>query len=253
MPHGKISKAALVTGASSGIGKATAFAFARDGYAVALADIDNAAGADVLKTLQDEGRQALFMQCDVADAAQVNALVHQCVATFGRLDVAFNNAGIEGVPAATADCTHENWDRVIGVNLTGVWLCMRAELKQMLQQPEGGAIVNCSSVAGIAGLPTVPAYVASKHGVIGLTRTAALEYATRNIRVNAVCPGAIETPMLERFMHGEQGRQQMIATEPVGRIGTPDEIAAAVVWLAGPAASFVTGHALAVDGGWTAR
>lgn len=253
MPNGEVGKVALVTGASSGIGKATALAFARAGYAVALADIDDAAGTDVLKALQAEGRNALFVQCDVADAAQVNYLIAHCVAAFGGLDVAFNNAGIEGELAATADCTLENWDRVIGVNLKGVWLCMRAELRQMLQQAEGGAIVNCSSVAGLAGLPTVPAYVASKHGVVGLTRTAALEYATRNIRVNAVCPGAIETPMLERFMQGEQGRQQMIATEPVGRIGSPEEIAAAVIWLSGPGASFVTGHALAVDGGWTAR
>lgn len=249
----KLNKVALVTGASSGIGKATALAFARDGYSVVLADRDEAAGEAAAREAEALGAAAHFVPCDVSREADVANLVAETVSTFGRLDAAFNNAGIEGELAATADCTLENWDRVIGVNLKGVWLCMRAELRQMLQQAEGGAIVNCSSVAGLAGLPTVPAYVASKHGVVGLTRTAALEYATRNIRVNAVCPGAIETPMLERFMQGEQGRQQMIATEPVGRIGSPEEIAAAVIWLSGPGASFVTGHALAVDGGWTAR
>lgn len=245
-------KVALVTGASSGIGKATAAAFAREGWAVALADRDAEHGTQEAAELQQGGARALFIPCDVSDEQSVNALIDRVVAEFGRLDAAFNNAGIEGASAPTAESDTANFDRVIAVNLRGVWLCMRAELRQMLRQ-QSGAIVNCASVAGLIGLPGIPAYVASKHGVIGLTRTAALEVARRNIRVNAVCPGAIETPMLERYMGAEpQGREQMERTEPIGRIGDPSEIASAVLWLCGPGASFTTGHALAVDGGWTA-
>lgn len=245
-------KVALVTGASSGIGKATAAAFAREGWAVALADRDAEHGTQAAAELQQGGARALFIPCDVSDEQSVEALIDRIVAEFGRLDAAFNNAGTEGASAPTAESDAANFDRVIAVNLRGVWLCMRAELRQMLRQ-ESGAIVNCASVAGLIGLPGIPAYVASKHGVIGLTRTAALEVARRNVRVNAVCPGAIETPMLERYMGADpKGREQMERTEPIGRIGEPGEIASAVLWLCGPGASFTTGQALAVDGGWTA-
>lgn len=245
-------RVALVTGAGSGIGRATALAFARSGYSVVVADLDARAGADSAEAIAQSGASALFVECDVADETSVGSLFERMLERFGRLDAAFNNAGIEGDQASTGDCTAENFDRVIHVNLRSVFLCMREEIRQMLKQPDGGAIVNCSSVAGLIGLAGIPAYAASKHGVIGLTRTAALEYAKQKIRVNAVCPGVIDTPMLERFTGGSPtGRDFMVAFEPIGRIGRPDEIADAVLWLCS-GASFVTGHALAVDGGWTA-
>lgn len=247
-----IAKTVLVTGASSGIGRAAACAFARDGWAVALADRDEERGREVAAEFREAGTHCLFVRCDVADEASVDTMMGRIVAEFGRLDAAFNNAGIEGASAPMAESTAASFDQVVAVNLRGVWLCMRAELRQMLRQ-SGGAIVNCSSVAGLIGLPNISAYVAAKHGVVGLTRTAALEYARQNIRVNAVCPGAIETPMLERYMAcNEGGREAMVRTEPIGRIGSPEEIANAVVWLCSERASFTTGQALAVDGGWTA-
>ena len=249
-----VDKVALVTGASSGIGRATALAFAKAGYAVVLGDRADSGGHGVKAEIEAAGGTALFVHCDVAEEADVRNLVDRAVAAFGRLDAAFNNAGIEGAPAPTADCTEQNWDRTIAVNLKGVWLCMVHEIRQMLRQGSGGVIVNCASVAGLEGVPGLPAYCASKHGVVGLTRAAALEYATSNIRVDAVCPGAIETPMLERFMASSaEARQTVISSEPVGRLGKPEEIASAVLWLCSEGASFTTGQAIAVDGGWTAR
>lgn len=244
---------ALVTGASSGIGRATARAFAREGYVTILADVHDEQGRSAVAELESEGAACRFIRCDVSEEASVQNLIGEIVSSFGRLNAAFNNAGIEGERAVTGDCTIANFDRVIAVNLRGVFLCMREELREMSTQEKGGVIVNTSSVAGLIGLPGIPAYDASKHGIVGLTRTAALEYAQQKIRVNAVCPGAIETPMLERFMGGSAGgREEMIRTEPIGRIGTPEEIASAVLWLCSDKSSFVTGQAIAIDGGWTA-
>jgi NAD(P)-dependent dehydrogenase (short-subunit alcohol dehydrogenase family) len=246
-------RVALVTGGGSGIGRAAAAALAQEGFALVVADVDEDGGGDTVAECERVGGRAIFVHCDVSDAASTERLVEETIRQFGRLDAAFNNAGIEGLQGMTADCTPENFDRVIAVNLRGVWLCMRAEIPHMVSQG-GGAIVNCASVAGLVGLASIPAYVAAKHGVVGLTRAAALEYANQGVRVNAVCPGAIETPMLDRFMSGsEGGREAMTQSEPVGRIGQPEEIADAVVWLCSRRASFVTGQAIAVDGGWTTR
>lgn len=246
-------KTAFVTGASSGIGEAAALSFAKCGANVAVVDVNDDFGGRVVNTIEKAGGKAIFLKCDVSSGAQVKAAVDKAISVFGSLDFAFNNAGTEGQPAATSECSEENFDRVINVNLKGVWLCMKYQIPQMLKQKRG-AIVNCSSVAGLIGFLGVPAYVASKHGVIGLTRTAALELAKSNVRVNAVCPGIIQTPMIERFTHGEaQIQQQLVAGEPVGRVGTPEEVANAVLWLCSDQASFITGHPLAVDGGWVAQ
>jgi NAD(P)-dependent dehydrogenase (short-subunit alcohol dehydrogenase family) len=244
---------ALVTGASAGIGRATSLAFAREGARVVVADVQSGGGEETVRLILDAGGEAAFVRADVSRAADVEAMVHRAVEVFGRLDYAFNNAGIEGESAPTAECTEANWDRVIGINLKGVWLCMRSEIPVMLRQG-GGAIVNCSSVAGLVGFPNTPAYTASKHGILGLTRASALEYARQGIRVNAVCPGVIRTAMVERFTHqNPQAEAQLVDREPVGRMGTPEEIAGAVLWLCSDAASFVTGHALAVDGGFVSQ
>jgi len=245
-------KVAIVTGGSAGIGRSTAIAFAREGAAVVIADIDSTRGEEVAREVADAGGRALFVATDVSVDADVERLVARTIDAFGGLDLAFNNAGVEGTPAPTPECTLDNWARTIAVNLTGVWSCMRHEIPHMVNR--GGAIVNCASIAGIVGFPGLSAYVASKHGVVGLTKTAALEYAQAGIRVNAVCPGVIDTDMVQRFTQGDAAAAaDLVATEPVGRMGTPDEIADAVVWLCSPGATFVTGHALVVDGGFVAR
>ena len=243
---------ALVTGASSGMGLATARAFAAQGASVALADINE----DALRAANDEltsaGQQALAVVCDVSDEDQVAALVDRTVATYGRLDMAFNNAGIQVPPSDAADEPAGIFERVNAINLRGVWACMKHELRQMREQGSG-AIVNCSSLGGLVGLPGRASYHASKHGVLGLTKSAALEYAPRGIRINAVCPGTIATPMVaDMEAKGELDMAEAIRNQPIGRLGTADEIAAAVLWLCSPGASFVVGVALPVDGGYTA-
>ena len=243
---------ALVTGASSGMGLATARAFAAQGASVALADIND----DALRAATDEltaaGHHVLGVVCDVSDEDQVAALVERTVTSFGRLDTAFNNAGIMIPPSDAADEPADNFDRVNAINLRGVWACMKHELRQMREQGSG-AIVNCSSLGGLVGLPGRASYHASKHGVLGLTKSAALEYAPRGIRINAVCPGTIDTPMVaDMLAKGELDMAEAIRDQPIGRLGTADEIAAAVLWLCSPGASFVVGVALPVDGGYTA-
>jgi len=246
-------KIVLVTGGGSGIGRAAALTLAKEGAKVAVSVIVVAGGEETVRLIQAAGGEAIFIKADVAKAAEVEALINKVVETYGRLDCACNNAGIEGEMATTVDCSEENFDRIIAVNLKGVWLCMKHEIPQMLKQG-GGAIVNTASVAGLVGFQGLPAYVASKHGVNGLTKTAALEYAKHGIRINAVCPGVIHTPMLDRLFSGQPGVDETIAAmEPVGRLGKPEEIAAAVVWLCSDAASFVTGLPMAVDGGLIAQ
>lgn len=253
MPNLVKDKVALVTGGGSGIGRASALTFAREGAKVVVSDVVVEAGEETVQLIKNADGEAVFIKADVAQASDVEALIAKAVETYGRLDCAHNNAGIEGNSAKVADYDEADWDRVIAINLTGVWLCMKYEIPQMLQQGSG-AIVNTSSVAGLLGFRTGSAYVASKHGVLGLTKTAALEYAKSGIRVNAVCPGAIDTPMMGRITdHRPHRAAKMAAGEPVGRMGTPQEIAEAVVWLCSDAASFVTGHPMTVDGGIVAQ
>jgi NAD(P)-dependent dehydrogenase (short-subunit alcohol dehydrogenase family) len=254
MPGIVDGKAALVTGGGSGIGRATALKLAQEGARVMIADYVQESGERTVKMIKDAGGNASFFSADVSMAKQIEAMVAKAVETYGRLDCAFNNAGIEGrMGGSTVECSEENFDRTIAVNLKGVWLCMKYEIPQMLKQG-GGSIVNTASALGLVAIAGAPAYNASKHGVVGLTRTAALEYAAKNIRVNCVCPGVIRTPMVERVIDsGNFSEQDFIAGEPVGRMGKPEEIAAGVVWLLSDAASFVTGHPMAIDGGWVAR
>ena len=246
-------KVALITGAGSGIGRASALAFAREGAKVAVADIVVEGGEETVRMVKEAGGEAFFIKVDVSNAAEVEAMVNTVVDTYGRIDCAYNNAGIEGRLASTDEYPEDVFDKVIDVNLTGVWLCMKYELPHMLKQG-GGAIVNTASGAGLIGVAGMSAYVASKHGVVGLTKTAALEYAKSGIRVNSVCPGLIQTPMVERITADQpQLGEALVAAEPVGRTGKPEEIAESVVWLSSDAASFVTGHAMSVDGGFVAQ
>jgi len=244
-------KVALVTGASSGMGLATARAFAEAGASVVLADVREELAKNEAKKLTDVGYHAIAVQCDVSDDAQVAAMVERTVAQFGRLDAAFNNAGVMAHIAPTAESTREEWDRVIGINLRGVWSCMKYELRQMERQGSG-AIVNNASVGALTGNPGIGSYIASKHGVVGLTRTAALEYIKYGIRVNAVNPGLIDTQIARDVVSGnEQAYAEIAKNVPIARAGTPEEIASAVLWLCSPGASYVVGHALTVDGGMT--
>ena len=246
-------KVALITGAGSGIGRASALVFAREGAKVALADIVVEGGEETVRMVKEAGGEAFFIKADVSNAAEVEAMVNTVVETYGRIDCAYNNAGIEGQLASTDEYAEDMFDKVIGINLTGVWLCMKYELPHMLKQGSG-AIVNTASGAGLIGVAGMSAYVASKHGVVGLTKTAALEYAKSGIRVNAVCPGLIQTPMVERITNGHpQLGEALVAAEPIGRTGRPEEIAESVVWMCSDAASFVTGHAMSVDGGFVAQ
>jgi NAD(P)-dependent dehydrogenase (short-subunit alcohol dehydrogenase family) len=247
------NKVALVTGAASGIGLETARTFAEAGAAVVLADIDEKAAWAAMEDLISGGHKALALHCNVADEAQVAAMVERAISTFGRLDIAFNNAGVQVPIAETADASGEDFDRAIAINLRGIWNCMKWELRQMREQGSG-AIVNCSSNSGLVGIPGLGAYTASKHGVIGLTKCAALEYASKGIRINALCPGPTETPMVARVLSTRPERmKEVIHDLPIGRLARSEEIAATVLWLCSPGAGFVIGQALVVDGGYTAR
>jgi NAD(P)-dependent dehydrogenase (short-subunit alcohol dehydrogenase family) len=248
-------KVALVTGAASGLGLATAKAFAESGASVVLADWNAQEVQAAAEELAASGHKTLAVQCDVSDDAQVEAMVQRTVATFGQLDAAYNNAGVQGILADTADSTREDYDRVMGVNLRGVWSSMKFELRQMRKQGSG-AIVNCSSLGGLLGGAERGIYHAAKHGVIGFTKSAALEYAARGIRVNAICPGMIETPMFEQMRASGQSEVldgMLKAYVPMKRMGRAEEIADAVLWLCSSAASYVTGQSIAVDGGYVMR
>lgn len=249
-------KVAIVTGAASGIGRATALAFAREGAKVTVADVDFSGGEETARLIKEAGGEALFVTTNVAKAGEVRGMVERTVETFGGLDIAINNAGVEGALANTPDYEEEAFDRVIAINLKGVWLGMKYEIPKMLERG-GGAIVNTASILGKVGFATTAAYTASKHGVIGLTEVAALEYATQNIRVNAVCPGFIETPMvMDRGLVARKNpevMEQLVNIEPVHRLGKPEEIAAAILFLCSDEASFVDGHAMLVDGAYTAQ
>ena len=247
------NKVALVTGAGQGMGLAAARAFAEEGAAVALADRDEALVRKAAKDLTKEGHKAIAIRCDVTNEQQVREMVNRTVADFGRLDAAFNNAGVQSPAIETADASSEEFDRVTAINLKSVWMCMKYELQQMRKQGSG-AIVNNSSIGGLIGLPGRAIYHAAKHGVIGLTKSAALEYAARGITINVVCPGTINTPMVaEMIAKDPQAMEGIMKMQPIGRLGTAEEVASAVLWLCSPGAAFVVGHALAVDGGFTAQ
>ena len=246
-------KVALVTGGSSGIGRATSLAFARAGAKVVISDVDGKGGDETARKVKEAGGEAIFVKADVSKTADVKALIDKAVQTYGRLDCAYNNAGIEGPVASIHEYPEDSWNRVIDVNLKGVWLCMMYEIPQMLQQGSG-AIVNTSSISGLKGSQRWSAYVASKHGVIGLTRAAAVEYGKAGIRVNAVCPGAVDTPMGQRVLAlNLEMDPPYIEEYPLDRVGSPEEIAEPVVWLCSDEASYITGVVLSIDGGWAAQ
>jgi NAD(P)-dependent dehydrogenase (short-subunit alcohol dehydrogenase family) len=269
-----VGKVALVTGAGTGIGRASAIVFAREGAKVVVADVEVGTGEETVRLIQEAGGEAVFFAVDVARSDQVAALMEKALATFGRLDVAHNNAGVEGPIARIVDCSEAEWDRTIEINLKGVWLCLKYEIQAMLKLRRG-AIVNTASVAGLAGLSQLAAYTASKHGVVGLTKAAALEYRRFGIRVNAVCPGLIHTPMMERAANTKLERDLPPHWRPFGRalkamqklgiraiapsqkgarrLGEPGDVAEAVAWLCSDAASFTTGHAMVIDGGYLAK
>ena len=249
-------KVVLITGAGAGIGRATALAFAREGARVTVSDVDEPGGEATVQQIRDGGSEAIFVRADVSREADVEAMIGRTMHAFGRLDCAFNNAGVEGALAPTGEYPLDAWRRVIDVNLSGVFLCMKHELPALLERG-GGVIVNNASILGLVGFATAPAYTAAKHGVLGLTKAAAQEYATRGIRINAVCPGFVETPMvMERGVHAGADAatySQLAALHPMNRLGKPDEIAGAVLWLCSGSASFTTGHPLVVDGGYVTR
>src|SRR5271155_2372446 len=245
-------KVALVTGGTSGIGRDTAVLFAKAGAKVVVAGRREAEGKETVELVRAAGGDGLFVQADVSKASDVETLVKKTVEKFGRLDVAFNNAGIEGVLAPIIRQSEEDWDRTININLKGVWLCLKYEIRQMLKQGGGGTIVNMASILGLVGSVGAAAYSASKHGVIGLTKTAALENAKSGIRINAVCPGFTETPMADRTLRVPEVHQYVLSCHPIGRLGRPREIADAVVWMCSDRASFMTGQSLVLDGGFLA-
>ena len=245
-------KVAIVTGGSSGIGKATAIAFAREGAKVVVASRREKEGQETVKQVQLAGSEGFFIKTDVSKETDVSAMVEKTIATYGHLDYAFNNAGIEQIPTPLVEQTEETFDQVMDINVKGVWLCMKHQIPQMLVSG-GGAIVNMSSISGMIGASGLPIYVASKHAVLGLTKSVALEYAKEGIRINAVCPGMIETDLLDRVFANQEVKERLIAMHPIGRVGKPEEIAEAVVWLCSDKASFVTGQSLPLDGGYVAQ
>jgi NAD(P)-dependent dehydrogenase (short-subunit alcohol dehydrogenase family) len=250
--NGLTGKVALVTGASAGIGRAAALRFAQEGARVVVAARRAEEGEETARLVRDAGGEALFVRTDVSQGGEVQALVEHCVERYGRLDCAFNNAGIVGRMVPLVEYEEADWDAVLGANLRGVWLCLKHEIRQLLRQGQGGAIVNTGSVGSHIGFPGLGHYCAAKHGLLGLTKTAAMEYATHGVRVNAVCPGLIDTRMADAFTGGPETEAErfFLSLKPLRRRGTPEEVAAAAVWLCSEAASFVTGHALAVDGGF---
>ena len=246
-------KVALVTGGGSGMGRASALAFSREGAKVVVVDVVDPGGEETVRMIHDRGGEAIFVHADVSKASEVQAAVNKAVQTYGRLDVAHNQAGIEGATARLADYPEEMWDRVLSINLKGMWLCMRYEIPQMVKQG-GGAIVNTASDAGLAGVPEMAAYVAAKHGVVGITQVAALDYAKDHIRVNAICPGVIHTPMIDRMSASNPETAKMLtAATPLARMGEPEEVVEAAVWLCSDRASYITGVAYPVDGGQMAQ
>ena len=245
-------KVGLVTGGTSGIGRETAVRFAKAGAKVVVAGRREPQGKETIELVRAAGGDGLFVKTDVSKASDVETLIHKAVERFGRLDVAFNNAGIEGVLVPIIRQSEEDWDRTIAINLKGVWLCLKYEIRQMLKQRGGGAIVNMASITGLIGSAGAAAYCASKHGVMGLTKAAALEYARSGIRINAVCPAAIETSMAERIFGAPEVHKFVLSCHPIGRFGRAAEVAEAVVWMCSDRASFMTGQSLVLDGGFLA-